>query len=262
MQHHFDVELAKQYGMVEAVLLNHFEYWIELNRANGKNYFEGRYWTFNSMKAFAEIFPYLSEKKIRNALKNLQDAGLIMTGNFNKSAYDRTLWYAFSDFAESILPKRQMEVAEKANQNIQKGEPIPDNNTGDYPGDYPGNNNPHNPPEGEQQKPKRKRKSDSAEEVETAIKAFGYPESTNERLREWLEVRSAKRTPNTVSAIQKCIKNLPEMAKKSQMGIDAYLDQVIMRGWAAFYEIKAYQPNNGAYSRNPEPPAPQYREAK
>ena len=130
MQHHFDVELAKQYGMVEAVLLDHFEYWIELNRANGKNYFEGRYWTFNSMKAFAEIFPYLSEKKIRNALKNLQDAGLIMTGNFNKSAYDRTLWYTFSDFAESILPKRQMEVAEKANQNSQKGEPIPDNNTG------------------------------------------------------------------------------------------------------------------------------------
>lgn len=121
---------------------------------------------------------------------------------------------------------------------------------------------PYNPPEGEQPKPKRKRKSDSAEDVEAAVKAFGYPESTNERLREWLEVRNAKRTPNTVSAIQKCIKTLPDMARKSNLGIDAYLDQVIMRGWAAFYEIKAYQPNNGAYSRNPEPPAPQYREAK
>ena len=121
---------------------------------------------------------------------------------------------------------------------------------------------PYNPPEGEQQKPKRKRKSDSAEDVEAAVKAFGYPESTNERLREWLEVRNAKRTPNTVSAIQKCIKTLPDMARKSNLGIDAYLDEVIMRGWAAFYEIKAYQPNNGAYSRNPEPPAPQYREAK
>lgn len=113
----------------------------------------------------------------------------------------------------------------------------------------------------EPKKPKRKRKSDSAEDVEAAVKAFGYPESTNERLREWLEVRSAKRTPNTVSAIQKCIKTLPDMAKKSQMGIDAYLDQVIMRGWAAFYEIKTYQPNN-AYGRKPEPNTPQYREAK
>lgn len=133
MQHHFNVELAKKYGMAEAVLINHFEYWLEHNRANDVNFFDGRYWTYNSMKAFAEIFPYLSEKKIRNALKNLQDAGLIITGNFNKSAYDRTLWYAFSDLAESILPKRQMDFSKKANQNIQKGEPIPNNNTDNKP---------------------------------------------------------------------------------------------------------------------------------
>lgn len=122
--------------------------------------------------------------------------------------------------------------------------------------------NPHNPPEGEQPKPKRKRKSDSAEDVEAAVKAFGYPESTNERLREWLEIRNAKRTPNTVSAIHKCIKNLPGMAKASQMGIDDYLDQVIMRGWAAFYEIKPYQQSGNAYGRKQEPQEVIYKEAK
>lgn len=114
--------------MVEAILINHFEYWIELNRTNDRNFYDGRYWTFNSMKAMTEIFPYLTEKKIRNALKNLQDEGLILTGNYNRSAYDRTLWYAFSDFSESILPKGQMDFPEKANANIQKGEPIPNNN--------------------------------------------------------------------------------------------------------------------------------------
>lgn len=129
MQHHFDVDLAVRYGIVEAILINHFEYWIELNRTNGKNYYDGRYWTFNSMKAFSEIFPYLTEKKIRTALKNLQDKGLILTGNYNRSAYDRTLWYAFSDLAKSILPKRQMEIPEKENGNSQNGEPIPDNNS-------------------------------------------------------------------------------------------------------------------------------------
>lgn len=129
MQHHFDVDLAVKYGVTEAILLNHFEYWIELNRANEKNFYDGRYWTFNAMKAFAEIFPYLTEKKIRNALKHLQDEGIILTGNFNKSTYDRTLWYAFSDLAESILPKGQMDDAKKANGFTEKGEPIPDNNT-------------------------------------------------------------------------------------------------------------------------------------
>ena len=129
MQHHFEPSLAVKYGLVEAILLNHFEYWIELNRANEKNFYEGRYWTFNSMKALQEIFPYLSEKKIRNALKNLQEEGLLLTGNFNRSAYDRTLWYAFSDLADSILPKGQMEANERANGFTQKGEPIPNNNT-------------------------------------------------------------------------------------------------------------------------------------
>lgn len=135
MQHHFDVDLACKYGVTEAILINHFEYWIELNKANDVNFFDGRYWTFNSMKALLEIFPYSTEKKIRTALKNLQDSGLILTGNYNKSAYDRTRWYAFSDLAYSILPKRQMEVSVLANGSSEKGEPIPDNNT---------NNNPYN----------------------------------------------------------------------------------------------------------------------
>lgn len=140
MQHHLDVDLAVRYGMVEAILINHFEYWIELNRTNGRNFYDGRYWTFNSMKALSEIFPYLTEKKIRTALKNLQDEGLILTGNYNRSAYDRTLWYAFSDFAKCILPKRQMEDASKANGSIQNGEPIPDNNPVDNPPNKPNEN--------------------------------------------------------------------------------------------------------------------------
>ena len=152
------------------------------------------------------------------------------------------------EFISYMKERCKYDLNDNDNDNDNDNERIVDDSSYDVPS--------------EPKKPKRKRKSDSAEDVEAAVKAFGYPESTNERLREWLEVRNAKRTPNTVSAIQKCIKTLPDMARKSNLGIDAYLDQVIMRGWAAFYEIKAYQPNNGAYSRNPEPPAPQYREAK
>lgn len=121
---------------------------------------------------------------------------------------------------------------------------------------------PYNPPEGEPQKPKKKRKSDSAEEVEAAVNGFGYPASTVERLREWLEVRKAKRVPNTVSAVSKCIKTLPGMAKKSGMEIDAYLDQVIMRGWAAFYEIKLYQQPAGGYGNAQRPQEPKLKEAR
>ena len=157
MQHHFDADIAMQYGMLEAVIINHLEYWIEHNEKNEKNFYDGRYWTFNSMRAFTEVFPYASEKQIRNAIKHLEDTGILIVGNYNKSQYDRTKWYTFSDFGKSILLKGQMdtakrangsdqegpmemskkengsdqegkmEVPEKANPNCQKGEPIPDN---------------------------------------------------------------------------------------------------------------------------------------
>lgn len=127
MQHHFDTAIACKFGMLEAVIINHFEFWLEHNEKNGRNFYDGRYWTFNSMRAFAEIFPYASERKIRNALKHLEEEGILITGNYNKSTYDRTLWYAFSDLGKSILQKCQMEDAEMSNGNCKNVKPIPDN---------------------------------------------------------------------------------------------------------------------------------------
>lgn len=124
--HSFNADLATKYGILEAILIQNFEFWIKKNEANERGYHDGRYWTFNSTRAFSELFPYASPKKIRNALIHLIDAGIIMTGNFNNSAYDRTLWYAFTDAYLSIFPKRQIENPERSNRKAEKGEPIPD----------------------------------------------------------------------------------------------------------------------------------------
>lgn len=129
MEHHFNVELATRYGILEAVLLNHLEFWIRKNEANGTNYYDGNYWTYNSVKALGILFPYASQNKIRNALKRLEEEGLIITGNYNKSAYDRTTWYALTENAKSILQNYKMEVVKKQNQNSKTKKPIPDNKT-------------------------------------------------------------------------------------------------------------------------------------
>lgn len=110
MQHNFDVDLAVQYGILEAVLLNNIWYWVEKNEANEMNFFEGRYWTYNSTKAFSKLFPYASQKQIQRALSHLKEEDILMTGNFNKSAYDRTLWYAFTDKGMSIMRKGKMDM--------------------------------------------------------------------------------------------------------------------------------------------------------
>lgn len=129
MQHSFDVDIAKEYGILEAILLNHLWFWIKKNEANETNYYDDNYWTYNSTRAFNELFPYVSQRQIQNALNHLKEEEIILTGNYNKSAYDRTLWYAFSKKGKCIMQKCKMEDAEKGNGLCENGKPIPDINT-------------------------------------------------------------------------------------------------------------------------------------
>ena len=133
MEHSFDIEIAQDYGIETAIILKHLYFWIEKNKANDDNYFEGKYWTYNSVKAFSDLFPYMTEKKIRSTLIKMEEQGLLITGNFNKSQYDRTKWYALTDKAYSILLKRDFHFTKKENGSSSEGEPIPDINTDNKP---------------------------------------------------------------------------------------------------------------------------------
>lgn len=101
--HFFNVNFACRYGVAEAIIFQNLHYWCQNNKANEKHYYEGSYWTFNSVSAFNQLFPYMSKDKIYRTLKNLEDKKLIKTGCFNKIAYDRTKWYAITDFGISEL---------------------------------------------------------------------------------------------------------------------------------------------------------------
>lgn len=129
MKHIFDVELAKRYGVNTAVLFENIGYWIKQNEANGTNFYDGTYWTFNSRRAYRELFPYMSERQIDSAFRKLIDDGLLKTGNYNKLAYDRTLWYALTQKGKSILHFDGMDSTEMANGIPQNVEPIPNINT-------------------------------------------------------------------------------------------------------------------------------------
>jgi len=132
--HSFNTDIACRYGIEEAILLQNIHYWIKKNKANDKNFYDEYYWSYSSVKAFEELFPYMSSKKIRNALRKLEENELILTSNYNKSQYDRTKWYtvtekAIAELNNSICPKGKMEAPNKENENAPEGEPIPDINT-------------------------------------------------------------------------------------------------------------------------------------
>ena len=113
MNHSFDIDLAQKFGLNEAILLENIRFWIQKNRANESHHHEGRTWTYNSVAAFREIFPYMGPKAIRAALERLVEGGVLQKGNYNVKSIDQTTWYAFVD--EAIYLKGQMDCPKRAN---------------------------------------------------------------------------------------------------------------------------------------------------
>lgn len=131
MNHTFDVDLAEIHGLEAAILIHHFQYWIRHNRKLKRNFRDGRTWTFQTIAEICAHFPYWTYKQTRRILDHLVDKKILVKGNFNKTEFDRTVWYAFvneSDFLNKLYdcPNGQMEKPKRANGFGETGTPIPD----------------------------------------------------------------------------------------------------------------------------------------
>ena len=97
MDYSFNGEIARIYGVDEAVFIHNLYWWIAKNEANGRHYHDGRSWTYNSMRALSELFPFWTEKQIRRIIQKLEANGALHVGNYNQYPYDRTQWYALDE---------------------------------------------------------------------------------------------------------------------------------------------------------------------
>ena len=118
--HSFDPDIAQRVGVHAAVLYQNIVWWCAKNAANGHNQHDGHNWTYNSVRAWSELFPYMTPKQIRTSLERLEADGMILAGSYNKSAYDRTKWFC---------PASQDHLPTKANELATEGKPIPVINT-------------------------------------------------------------------------------------------------------------------------------------
>lgn len=120
----FNIKIAEKLGVTEAILLHNIQFWVEKNKANREHFYKDRFWTYNSAKAFAELFPYLSEQQISRALKRLTDEGWLLKDNFNNNPFDRTSWYSLSDkYYDEFMPENRdlnNETCINQNQNPDK----------------------------------------------------------------------------------------------------------------------------------------------
>ena len=133
MGHSFEVDIAVKYGVNAAILLQHIYFWCQKNRANKRNYHDGLYWTYNSRNGFREIFPYLSERQVKTAIDKLVEDGVVVTGQYNESKWDKSLWYALTDKGWSIMRSYPVDMAKMSNRLDGNVKPIPDIEPDNFP---------------------------------------------------------------------------------------------------------------------------------
>ena len=63
--------LAREIGLNEALILQQINYWIEINKKSGNNFYDGRYWTYNSIRVWQEKdFDYMSFDTVKRNFAN------------------------------------------------------------------------------------------------------------------------------------------------------------------------------------------------
>lgn len=239
--HHFNVEIAKECGVNASILFSNIAYWIEHNKANGINYHDGHYWTFNSMKAFSQLFPYFSEKQIKTALKKLEDDGLIMTGNYNKLPFDRTKWYAVTNKGYTILnqgnaneqnvpideTKKSNEIRPESQMRLdQKDRAIPDINTDEKRNIV-----------NKKERKKDKEKQTSYDEI---INNLVVNEEVKAELLEFVKMRKFIKKPLTNKGLELIINELFNLSYIPEEQI-MILDKSIANNWAGLFPLTNYQ---------------------
>lgn len=230
MKHIFDVSFATKYGVAEAVLAENILFWAKRNAANGVHYHDGLYWTYNSRKAFAQLFPYISSSSIERALNHLVDAGILAKGNYNKDKMNRTSWYAMTEKGESELSETvdfpdfikngvcidQYDQCTASNRSMYI-----DNNTDIKQTDI---------------KPKRKKESTTSS-YESILSESGLDETVIPVVWDFIKMRKFIKAPMTDKALVLMINNLKKMDRSPEGQIEI-LNQSITNSWKGIFPVE------------------------
>lgn len=243
----FDTEVAQDVGIVAAILYKNIQYWCLKNKANEINEHDGLFWTYNSMKAYQELFPYLGVKAIRAGLDKLEERGYIKVGNFNENKRDRTRWYADLHLTSNIeepkesdsnmpkgqmqedekdtcnMPKGQMESAKKANASSEKGKALPNN----YQITTTNNN-----------KKERKKAESTRATFDEILDSYEVIKNSPELRDAWIafiQMRQRIRAPLTDRALELNIKKAFELAKDDPNIVLKIVNNSIAKGYRGVF---------------------------
>lgn len=90
MEHCFDVEIAKKYGIPAAVIYYRICSVIAAHAAEREKFSDKTYWTYDTLSTLGKIFPYLLIEDIEDAIQTLEREKLIVVKHTDILDEDRT----------------------------------------------------------------------------------------------------------------------------------------------------------------------------
>ena len=100
----FKKDIAVRYGVNAAVIAQFLWDSIEGPDHSGKRvYRDGKKWCRCSILLMTGIFPFLSRHMVSDALERLIKAHVIKKDCLNSNRFDRTNWYAFTEYGEYLM---------------------------------------------------------------------------------------------------------------------------------------------------------------
>jgi hypothetical protein len=101
--HSFSVDVAQDFGVEMALMLNHFSFWYLKNKSDNNQFFKGDYWVRMKATQLREYYPYFSLRQLRYLIDKMIDLNLLKQDEFNTKKNDRTKWYCLTKKSKNIL---------------------------------------------------------------------------------------------------------------------------------------------------------------
>lgn len=218
MTYSFDSQIASIYGVDGAVFLHNLYWWIRKNEANGRHFIDGKTWTYNTVQAFSELFPFWTRRQVERIIRKLKEERAIYVANYNQAGFDQTRWYALSETVKSIYANGAMDTTICVNAMTQTVEPIPDSK-------------PDNKPDGN-----RERVSGDAVSKVFADYA-GEDTGLLSALLDFREMRRKISKPLTARAAQLVVSRLDKLKQAGNPPV-AVLEQSVLHCWQGVFELK------------------------
>lgn len=206
--------LAVGIGLNEAILLQKIHGWLQCTPKEHV----GRNWIYNSYKSWHEQLPFMSEITIKRAVKNLIDKKIIITENFNKNSFDKTLWY-------SIDYEKLNEIVEISDSIKMIPSRVSDCDYREYQNDTTNTNNNYN-------------NNNNNKKRENIEKLYFENNKVNDIFLEFLDLRKKIKAVNSDRAINTLINKLNKYDDDTKFMM---IEQSIVNSWKDVYELKNKQ---------------------